>query len=205
MAESITESAYLYPALIGLLGVVIGAIISGLSNWFLIKREAKIRIQENLFMRRIKAYEEVIGFSRLLNTVVQTDEVDENGYAITYPGFLQDQEHFDNLILEFYQINNPLTYLLDVHTKKELRYIQDYLGTLNKFLKKKDEKDYIELAKKLRPDFRELAKKLESAANDFFDQEISSMNLRPQKGYPKISDKEFSTRIKNTKLYEYIK
>jgi len=190
---------------IGLLGVLIGGGITALSNWLTVDKEAKVRIHERLFERRIQAYENVISFSRKLNTVVQTDNIGRDEYVETYNGFLQDQEHFDKLKNELYHANNPLSYMLDKNTVRELRYIQDYFGNLQEFLNSKNESDYVKIAIQIQPDFRELASRLRNSADKFFEREITSLNIKLQDGSPKLTKNESDLRFTKTQLYKLIK
>lgn len=190
---------------IGLLGAIIGGLIASLSNWLSINKEAKVRIHERLFERRIQAYENVVSFARKLNSVVQTDNIGEDGYVKTYNGFLQDQDHFNALKKMLYQANDPLSYMLDIKVVRELRYIQDYFGNLQKVLDENDISNYPKVAVEIQPDLRELSENLRKSADKFFENEITSLNIKPQKGSPKLTEKEFNARFSKTKLFKLIR
>ena len=59
-------------SLIGVIGVLLGVGLTSIINWKIKTKEARLRILEKVYDKRLLAHEEVLLISRLLRTTVST-------------------------------------------------------------------------------------------------------------------------------------
>jgi len=143
----------LLTSLIGLCGVIIGVIITSIVNWNVKSKEARLRILEKIFDKRLLAHEEVLEIARLLRTTVSTKKVDEYNNIITYPGVMSNKQLFEKFQGRFYELVNFNTHWLDIKLISELNFIQDYIVNLDILLKDKSEDQFVDIAIILKNDF----------------------------------------------------
>ena len=191
-------------AISGIVGVIIGAIITTVFNWKLKTKEVKLRVAEKVFDKRISAHEDIMKIPKLLRTVIQTYKADKDKNALTYPAFLHNRESFDDLLANVYSYVNNNSHWLDIEIFRELNYLQDYLCNLDTYLRQLDESKYAELGVKIKKDIIDLASSLEKITLKFFKEDIYNINLKVSEGHHKYPKEETLERLNKTELLKII-
>jgi len=202
--QEITLYQTLITAIAGILGVLIGALITTVFNWKIKTKEVKLRIIEKIFDKRISAHEEVLKISKILRITHLTYQIDDEKNALTYPVFLNNKESLDNLIFNIHTIINTNSHWLDIEIFRELNYLQDYLTNLDGFTKHIEEKDFPSLGVKIKSDIIDLADSLEKMVLKFFKKDIYQINLNISEGHHKYPKEVTLVRLNNTKLLQII-
>ena len=190
----------LITAVAGILGVLLGVLITTVVNWKMKTKEVKLRIIEKVFDKRISAHEEILKISKLLRITNLTYKIDGDNNAISYPAFLNNRKTLDNLIHDIHNIVNDNSHWLDIEIFKELNFLQDYLVNLDGYTKSIEEKDYTLLGVKIKGDVIDLANSLEKMVLQFFKKDIYKINLNVSEGHHKYPKEETLKRLNSTKL-----
>lgn len=189
-------------SIIGLCGVIIGVIITSIVNWNVKSKEARLRILEKIFDKRLSAHEEVLEIARLLRTTVSTRTTDEGNNVITYPAVIANKQVFDDFQGRFYELVNFNTHWLDIKLFRELNYVQDYIANVDIMLKDKSEQQYVDIATIIKNDFIELAASLEKETKKFFGEDIYKMKISLRNEPHKFKKEETIKRLQNTILHK---
>ena len=191
-------------AISGIVGVIIGALITTIVSWKLKAKEVKLRVIEKVFDKRIIAHEDILKITKLLRTTYQTYKADEQRNALTYPAFLHNRKSFDDLLENVSIYINVNSHWLDIEIFRELNYLQDYLCNLDAYLKSLDETNYAELGLKIKKDIIDLANSLEKLTLKFFKEDIYLLNLKVSEGFHKYPKNETLERLNKTELLKII-
>ena len=195
----------LLPSAIGFAGVVIGVALSTISNWILKKKEARLRVLEIVFSKRMKAYEDLLELAKLMNTVVSTRSIDSRSIVITYSGILANRDIFDGYYGKLYDVINQ-SHWFEKETSELLYYVQDYIENINILLKDSDIGKWVDVGTNVKIDIRELAGEIERHAKKFFLKDIYKMKIQIRDSYVEKDATETSNRLKKTRLYNiYLK
>ncbi len=185
---------------IGLLGVILGVIISNLVTWKLKSKESRLRILEKLFDKRLKAHEEFLEIPKMMRTTISNQEIDEAEYFVTYPFILDTKETFEDFSFKFYNATNFSSHWFEEELRKEIFFAQDYFQNLKKQLSEIPEKNCHEFAKIVKPDIKEIADILEEKTLDFLLIDIHKMNLKSKNRNFEYSDRTKKERLHKMKL-----
>jgi len=185
----------LIPAISGLAGVMLGIIITTISNWKLRTKETKLRLIEKTFDRRITAHEDILQISELLRTTISTNSVDKGHNLITFPGILQNHEMYDNFLVKFYELTNRNTHWISIELFREINFIQDYFASLTIQIKDKDDKVLPEIAIIIKQDIIDLASNLEKLALMFFTEDLPKLKNLSNSGWHKYDLKITEKRL----------
>ncbi len=191
----------LVTSLIGFGGVILGVVVTSFVNWRVKSKEARLRVLEKIFDKRLSAHEEVLEIARLLRTTVSTKVVDNDSNLITYPVVLLSIEAFNNFQGRFYELVNFNTHWLDINLFRELNYVQDYIGSVDVSLKDKNDNIYPKIAALLKSDFIKIASSLKSETIKFFNKDILEMKINTQQQHHKYKKNETMKRLKETSLF----
>ena len=192
----------LITSLIGLGGIVIGVAITSFVNWRVKSKEARLRVLEKIFDKRLLAHEEVLEIVQLLKTTVSTKTIDNDLNMITYPAVLADKETFNGFQGRFYQIVTFNAHWLDINLSRELNYVQDYIQNVYMLLKKKSENLYPEIATLLKGNFITIASSLEKETVKFFDKDLLRMRIDTRNHHHKYKKDETIKRLEGTSLFK---
>ncbi|HRF76261.1 MAG TPA: hypothetical protein PLJ00_15910 [Chitinophagales bacterium] len=198
------ESEYYITAFFGLIGTLIGAGISFFANVYQSSKEAKLRVREKIFDKRINTHEEIIAFCQVMRTTVSTHEGDAQNNVITYPMLLINREHYGNFIKNFVQVLGRNSIWMDIELYRYMNYIQDYLESLSSNIRDIEEKSFPLVGVLIKQDFINLALELEKEAFKFFEKDIYNINLKMKKGHHKFPREETVKKFKNTQLNKNI-
>jgi hypothetical protein len=188
------------PYLVGLVGVLIGSIITAISGFSLKKREVQLRLVEKIFDRRISAHEDILELIKMLKSTISTGKIDENSNFLTYPGILLDKEVFDGILTVFWNKVNRNSHWFSTTLLRELHFVQDYLYNLDIVLKEKNESFYPKIASIIKSDILDLANNLEKLVMQFFDKEIYVLDFKSNKKWHKYKRDETERRLCDTQL-----
>ena len=189
-------------SLIGIGGVLLGVGLTSIINWKLKSKEARLRILEKVFDRRLQAHEEVLEIARLLRTTVSTKSIDKEANVITYPGVISNREVFDNFRGRFYQLVNFNTHWLDIDLFRELNFVQDYIGNVDIHLKDTQDTKFPDVALLIKQDFIDLAASLEAETIKFFDKDIHKIKINTKKQHHKFEKSQTIKRLQSTDLFK---
>lgn len=191
---------YILPALVGLLGVIIGLVFNYFSNSFLKSKEVKLRIIEKVFDKRLKAHEDILAIAKSLRTTVSLHTATDGINVDSYPGILHSNEVFTQFKYDFGVIVNSHSHWISIELFRTLNYIQDYIENVSQTLLKKSEVNYPKFAVIVKDDFIGLAAELEFETMKFFDHDLYSVNLKTSKGHHKWPIEYSLERLKKTEL-----
>jgi hypothetical protein len=132
VAECLKQNA---PALIALLGVLVGALLTGglglWNAWIIRDRDLDLKLWERFLDRRITAHETVVGLALNMRIMCTLGKVDASGEVARVPQVMTSKEAFDEWLAKFAEESNPATTWLSTPVKRELNFAQDYLVTLH--------------------------------------------------------------------------
>jgi len=187
---------------IGLFGVVIGIIITSISNWKIKSKESRLRILEKIYDKRMQAHEDFLQIPKLMRTTISTNKTDEHNFFITYPAFLSSKNDFVEFEFKFYQVVNFNSHWYEEDLRKEIFFTQDYFQNIKRTMEKIPEENFIEFAKLLKVDFKDLADKLERKTLDFLLIDIHKINLKPSNRNFEYSKEEKRMKFDEMELFK---
>lgn len=189
-------------SLIGVVGVLLGVGLTSIINWKLKSKEARLRVLEKVFDKRLQAHEEVLEIARLLRTTVSTRSIDREANVITYPGIISNREVFDSFQGRFYQLVNFNAHWLDINLFRELNFVQDYIANVDIHLKDTQDAKFPDVALLIKQDFIDLAASLETETIKFFDKDIHKIKINTKKQYHKFKKPQTIKRLQSTNLFK---
>ena len=198
------ESEHYITAFVGLMGTLIGAGVSFFANVYQSSKEAKLRVQEKIFDKRINTHEEILAFCQVMRTTISTHLADEQNNAITYPMLLTNRERYSNFIVNFTQVLGRNSIWMDIELYRYMNYIQDYLESLSSNIRDIEENRFPLVGVVIKQDFVDMAVELEKEAFKFFEKDIYSINLKMKKGHHKFPREETVKKFENTQLNKNI-
>lgn len=196
------QEIVLISSFIGMAGVLLGVSLTSFVNWKLKTKEARLRILEKVYEKRLQAYEDILNISRLLRTTISTKTIDGDGNVITFSGLVSSREMFDQFQGRFYELVNFNTHWLDIELFRELNFIQDYLGNVDILLKNTADENFPKVAIVLKQDFINLAADLEVEALKFFEKDIQKIKVKASREHHKYKKTETQKRLLNTELFK---
>lgn len=201
--EVIEVIKIIYPTGVGIVGVIIGSLITGSVNSKLKRKETELRIIEKVFNKRLKAYENVLEIVRLMRTTFPTSEIDEQHNLITYPSIMGSRESLNDFKSTFVSIVNQNSHWFDTDLTRELYFIQDYLSTLDIFIQEKSDYAIASIGVLIKQDFIDLAASVESKVLRFFDQDIYTVTTKFKRDWHKYPENITEKRLKVTLLIQH--
>lgn len=193
----------LITAISGILGVLIGALITTIFNWKIKTKEVKLRIIEKVFDKRVIAHEEILKVAKLLRVTNLTYKIDSDKNALTYPKILNNRDSLQEAISYIHDIVNENSHWLSIDVFRELNYMQDYLVNLDSITKNIPEQDYPKIGVEIKSDLIDLSASLEKLILIFFKSDIYKINLTFSEGHHKYQKEETINRLNSSKLLKY--
>lgn len=196
----------LVPSLIGLIGVVIGTVVTSIINYKLKSKETKLRIVEKVFDKRIQAHENILILIKKIRSVLSIEMTDENCNLITFPSSMTTKENFRHFANDLYLTIHQNSHWLNTNLERELGFLMDYITSLSQVLKDAQDEAYPKVGLIVKQDFIDLASSLENITFDFFRKDIFEMNINKHNEwhkYPKdVTFDRYSKTILSKKLDE---
>lgn len=193
----------LITAISGILGVLIGALITTIFNWKMKTKEVKLRIIEKVFDKRVIAHEQTLKVAKLLRVTNLTYKIDSDKNALTYPKILNNRDSLQEAISYIHDIVNENSHWLSIDVFRELNYMQDYLVNLDSITKNIPEQDYPKVGVEIKSDLIDLSASLEKLILMFFKSDIYKINLTFSEGHHKYQKEETINRLNSSKLSKY--
>ncbi len=187
--------------LIGLLGVLLGALITSIINLRLKTKEARLRILEKIFDKRVIANERILEIVKAMRTVRDTGKKDNDSNIISFPVAMESKETLSEFTDSLLSIVNQNSHWLEIDLVRELYFTQDYLITLSNNISAFESSKYPEIGKIIKLDFLDLSYYIEQKTIQFFEKDILKVNIKRTKKHHKYKRKVTNERLGKTLLY----
>lgn len=187
-------------ALIGLSGVILGAVVSFCASWALRKRDYDLRLWDKLIDRRIDAHERLIRHAHEMRVMVARGGVDEYGEVLRYPQVLHSHQVFDEWFANTITSIGFASTWLSTRAKREANFLQDYLVTLHVNLGSIPSSRLPEVGLIVRQDFIDISSNLERLSFAFFDRDVRRLRLSSLNDWHKYPPAQTEKRLSETNL-----
>ena len=189
-------------AVFGLLGAVVGGVLSYITSKRLKSHEFTLQVRGKLLDRQIAAHEDILKLAIDMRIMTGTGELDTNGEVIRFPVIISSQEQFLQWFTDFTNLQLKGTTWLSTATKREVNFVQDYLINLQRLLKDVHTDLYPHVGRLIVEDFRDISNKLEKIAYQFFEGDVSESKLASLNDWHKYQLNETKKRLMATKLIQ---
>ena len=187
-------------ALIGLFGVITGAVVTFLAGWALRKRDYDLRLWDKLIDRRIDAHERLISHAHEMRVMVARNGVDEGGEVLRYPEVLCSRDVFEDWFANTIKSICFASTWLSTPAKREANFLQDYLVTLHINLGAVPSSRFPDVGLIVRQDFLDMSSSLERISYLFFDRDLRKLRLSNLNDWHKYPRQQTEKRLKETHL-----
>lgn len=185
-----------------IVGVLIGTLLTFVTSWVLKSRETRLKISGQLIEKRIEAHELILGLAKSMRATISTDKLNSEREYITYPIIFSTEEDYLKWRTDFLLISNQYSHWLGSEVTKELYFIQDYVGNLDKRLNKAPKENYIAIGIILKNDFVEMAANIEKSVIRFLGKGWRNLKIKELKGNHKYPKKLTLKRLNDLNLYK---
>lgn len=197
MIELIQENNLIAP-LIGLIGLIIGSILTFIFSSNLKSKETKLKISEKLIDKRIDSHEQILKLAKLMRSSHTENKFNAAKELVTYPLIFLTEENYRDWRLQFFSVTNDYSHWLSQEVLNELFYIQDYLVNLDKTLENVHPDNFKSVGIIIKMDFIDMSTNLEKKVVKYFEQGWSNLEIKKKKGNYKLPRKESLKRLKNS-------
>jgi hypothetical protein len=187
-------------ALIGVCGVVIGAVVTFLASWALRKRDYDLRLWNKLIDRRIDAHEKLINHAHQMRVMIARNGFDESGEVIRYPQVLSSRDVFEDWFANTITSIGSASTWLSTPAKREANFLQDYLVTLHINLRSVPSSRFPDVGLIVRQDFIDMSSNLERISYIFFDKDVRKLRLNNLNDWHKYLRPQTEKRLNDTNL-----
>jgi hypothetical protein len=187
-------------ALIGVCGVVIGAVVTFLASWALRKRDYDLRLWDKLIDRRIDAHEKLINHAHQMRVMIARNGFDESGEVIRYPQVLSSRDVFEDWFADTIRSIGSASTWLSTPAKCEANFLQDYLVTLHINLRSVPSSRFPDVGLIVRKDFIDMSSNLERISYIFFDRDVRKLRLNNLNDWHKYPRPQTEKRLNETNL-----
>ncbi|UBM61304.1 hypothetical protein LA303_07690 [Candidatus Sulfidibacterium hydrothermale] len=201
MINELTSSRLLTP-IYTIIGIIIGALLTFITSWFLKKRETKLKISSQLIKKRINAHEKILTLAKTMRATLSIDKINTENVYITYPIIFQTKESFQNWRSSFFLTTNEYSHWLGLKVTRELYFIQDYIVNLDKRLEKVPSENYLQIGIILRNDFLSMASNVEKEVISYFESGWKNLKIEKNNKWHKFPKKVSLKRLEETNLYK---
>ena len=191
----------LLPSLIGLLGVIIGTVITAFISLKLKSKETKLRIIEKIFDKRIQAHENILVIIMTIRSVTSTEKIDESNNLISFPRSMTSSNSFTNYMNETFLVFHQNSHWLNTDLEREFGFLQDYFISLSNKLKNASDLQVEKIGILVKQDFIDLASSLGKIAFDFFREDIYNMKINKHDEWHKYPKEKTFERMVKTYLF----
>ena len=191
-------------AVFGLLGALGGGVLSFVASLLLKRREFRLQIRSKIVDRQIAAHERILKLAQDLRTMGSIGTLGIDGEVSRGPIILLSKDAFESWFTLFTEQQLAGSTWLTTRTKREVSFVQDYLGTLHMHLVDVPSEKYFDLGQLIRQDFIDLSSSLEKAAFSFFETGIHRARLDSLSAWHKYKRSVTERRLTNTALIQKI-
>ncbi|PNW24942.1 hypothetical protein [Formosa algae] len=196
MIETLQEMNLIAP-IIGLIGLIIGSILTFLFSSNLKSKETKLKISEKLIDKRIDAHEQVLKLAKLMRSSHTENQFNSEKELITYPLIFLTEDNYRDWRANYFLVTNEYSHWLSIPVLNELFYIQDYIVNLDKTLENVHEENFKPIGIILKMDFIEMSTNLEKQVIKYFEKGWSNLSIK-KKGNYKLPKQESLKRLKES-------
>ncbi len=191
---------YILPATIGVIGVLIGTLISFWTNYLIKSKETALRIHEKIFDKKVIAYENLLNLSQAMRITNTTQIIDKTTVVKKYPNSLKNRESLISFAKKYNKSANENSFWVDIEIVRLLHFFKDYLTHLSITLKDIPEEQFMNAGIIIKNDFLRYAHELETKVTVFFEMEIEKPKLKTRRGYFKYDDETYKKLLMDTEL-----
>lgn len=195
----------LISSFIGLLGVIIGVVVTSIISFKIKTKETKLRLIEKVFDKRMTAHESILILIKKIRSVLSTNQIDERNYVITFPQSMTDKLSFENFSNDASIIINQNNHWLNVGLERELGFFIDYISSLNMTLKDATDNNFPLIGLIVKQDFIDIASKLDDITFEFFRKDIYNMDINKHNEWHKYPKEVTLDRFHKTNLFHQTK
>jgi len=188
-------------ALFALVGVLIGGLISYLTNLSLSKRDLKLRLREKILDKRIQAHEQVIQLSKSLRKMVILGRIDGEEELIRSPQILISLDTFQEHCAAFSSLFGNASTWLSIELTRELNLLQDYFVNLDLIIHEANPDVLPAIGNLLRGDFVDFSSDIEKLAYSFFEKDLEKLRVSSLSEWHKYPREETERRLNQTALF----
>lgn len=196
MIETLQEMNLIAP-IIGLIGLIIGSILTFFFTSNIKNKETKLKISEKLIDKRIDAHEQVLKLAKLMRSSHTENQFNSEKELITYPLIFLTQDNYRDWRANYFLITNEYSHWLTIPVLNELFYIQDYIINLDKTLENVHEENFKAIGIILKMDFIEMSTSLEKQVVKYFEKGWINLSIK-KKGNYKLPKNESLKRLKES-------
>lgn len=196
MIDTLKEMNLIAP-LIGIIGLIIGSILTFFFSSNLKSKETKLKISEKLIDKRIDAHEQVLKLAKIMRSSHTENQFNSAKELITYPLIFLNEDNYRDWRANYLLVTNEYSHWLSISVLNELFYIQDYIVNLDKTLENVHEENYKSLGIILKMDFIEMSTNLEKEVVKYFEKGWENLSVK-KKGDYKLPKNVSYSRLKNS-------
>ncbi len=193
----------------GLVGVILGGVLSLFVQNSLYKNQARIRIIEKVYDKRLNAYEKLYVQIKNLRTMKPIywdySRADEEK-LIRIPVIISDEESFNEYLSAINEAYHEYSHWYSTELNREYYYLQDYLLNLKEVFDNIPIEGRIEFGNDIRSDIIEIGSRFDSIFQDFYSNQIYKLDKEsklPERH--KLQKEETYKRMEKTQLMRYRK
>jgi hypothetical protein len=183
-----------------LLGVILGGLLTFLSNWFIIKKKMKLKLKEKVLDKRVQAHENIINLTKTLRTMEFLGIDTELSEVQRIPYMFSSRQKFDEWYMIYIKLISDSTTWLSNDLIKEINLFQDYIVNLFDKIKNLDDNKLKIIGNVVKYDFIEFSGHLERIAYRLFEKDLYKLKLSDLKKWHKYEKSEIIKRLQNTEL-----
>lgn len=199
MAEFLINNA---SAVFALLGALSGAIVTGVINFSLKKRETKLRITEKLLDKKLDAHETLIEITNVIRSMALLGGKDHDNELKRSPLIMQSRKNMDDFLTELMKVQTKADRWLSAAAKREVSLFLDYFVNLNEYARNSSDTALQEAGVLVRNDFLDFALRLENCAHDFFNRDLMKLKFRTDRGWHKYPKEKTLEELGETELFK---
>ncbi|MGF1679658.1 hypothetical protein [Photobacterium minamisatsumaniensis] len=197
MEELLTKNA---SAVFAILGVLLGAIVTGLFGYYGKSRETKLKLAEKFVDKKLEAHDQIINLANSMRTMVVVEGEHEGNELPRYPALFSNRQQFDDFLSYLNQVQTQSERWLSAELKRELCFFIDYIVTLRKWTEQVNDIGLPRLGVALRNDFIDISGRIEDAAHDFINNDVVKINFKTDRRWHKFKPEETERMFSRTVL-----
>lgn len=199
MAEFLISNA---SAVFALIGALSGAIVTGVINFSLKKRETKLRITEKLLDKKLEAHETLIEITNVIRSMVLLSGKDHDNELKRSPLIMQSRKNMDDFLTELMKAQTKTDRWLSAAAKRETSLFLDYFVNLNECSRKSSDTALQEAGVLVRNDFIDFALRLENCAHNFFNKDLMKLKFRTDRAWHKYPKEKTLKELGKTEFFK---
>ena len=189
-------------AIFTLVGVALGAIATGASNYLVKSKESKLRLIEKLLDKKLQAHDEFITLISIVRQIVELDRFNDRGERLSLPIVARSKDELADFQVKYmsFLINNERW--LSLRLKRECNIFLKYLQEIRTISDGVSDKQFQNMTIIPKHDFKYFSYYLEDIAHDYFNNDIAKLKFKTDRGIEHYSKWRVNRRLKSTELYK---